>query len=181
MPNVIKAILVFILLVMVLFYVPTYDTYSKQEDLIRLNTRQAVTDFVDNVRYKGYITPKMYEDFQLKIGIADVIFDIDVEHQHKVYNPIYTDPADTNTFTGDYTVDYDSFYWDGISSKLYDVQLPIEDRTYKLEKGDYFKVTIENKSKLKSTILFGFLSNSIDESSPEIYVNYGGMILNEDY
>jgi len=166
-----------------MFYVPTYQNLEKQEDIAYLNTYQVVTDFVDNVRTKGYITPQMYEDFQQKLHVGDVLYNVEMVHKHKYYHPVYTDPSDPTTFTGKYVVDYDEYYWEQIKEQLYGKNAgPEEDRMYKLEEGDYFGVYVENKTKFKSTMLLEFLTGKIGDHDPVVIsVPYGGMVLNEDY
>lgn len=163
-----------------MFYLPTYQSYQKEEDLVYQVAKQAVTDFVDNVRTKGYITPQMYEDFQMELGIGTTLFRTEMVHEQKVYTPIYTD---TNTFTGQYTVDYDEYYWEQIQKFLFDETnvIPKKDRMYKLQQGDFFSVHIENMTKTKSTMLFDFLTGGAGGNDDAISIPYGGMVLNEDY
>lgn len=178
-PNAIKAIFSFILLVFVLFYLPTYGTYVKQKDLMYMNTKQATSDFVDNVRYKGYISDDMYEDFLFRISLSDILFNVEIEHHKKVYNPVLTDPTDPSTFTGDYKVSYDEYFTEEIKENLFS---ETGNNIYKMEKGDYIKVVVNNTTKLKSSIMFDFVTGSPgDDGISEIYVPYGGVILNEDY
>ena len=183
MPNPISTIGSMILLVFVMFYITTFESYQKQENLLYDNTYKAVTEFVDNVRFKGYITPEMYEDFEDKIDVSDTLFDIEIVHKHKVYNPIYTDPTNLNSFTGDYTVDYDEYYSGDIEDKLFnDTSVAYADRMYKMEKDDYFQIYIENKTRLKSKIIFDSLTGGkFDDDAVGISIPYGGMIHNEDY
>ena len=182
MPNpIIKIFAVFLAVLLLCFAV--YQSYQRQEDIAYENAKQAVHDFVDNVRMKGFITPKMYEDFQSKLSIGDILYDIEIVHEKKVYTPVYTDPANPATFTNEYVVDYDEFYWKQISSFLYGENLstPIEERMYKLTAGDFFKVHVENKTKTKATMLFNFLTGSLGGNDVSISITYGGMVLNEDY
>lgn len=166
-----------------MFYYPAYQTFEKEEDIAYLNTYQVVTEFVDNVRMKGYITPKMYEEFQQKLHIGDVLYDVEMVHKHKYYHPVYSDPSDPNTFTGEYVIEYDEYYWEQIKEQLFgDSTVPYEERMYRLEEGDYFGVHVKNKTKFKSTMLLDFLTGNIgDDNSERVSVPYGGMVLNEDY
>lgn len=183
MPNALSKVFVVILSVLVLYYVPTYQIYKKQEDLAYANTYQVVTEFVDNVRMKGFITPQMYDDFQAKLHVGDVLYDVQLVHQHKVYSPIYSDPSNANSFTGKYDVQYDEFYWEQIEPYLYGTASSpdYKERKYKLESGDFFEVYVENKTKFKSTMLFDFLTGGLGSDGVVISIPYGGMVLNEDY
>lgn len=184
MPNIVSKIVAIIFAIVVMLYVPTYQNYKKQEDLAYLTTYQAVTNFVDNVRMKGYITPGMYEDFQADLNVgSEVLYSVEMTHKHKLYTPVYTDPANINSFTGEYQVQYDDYYLEQIQEYLFnDGAVPYEERMYRLEKDDFFQVVVKNKTKFKSTMLFDFLTANIGESNPVvIYIPYGGMVQNEDY
>jgi hypothetical protein len=182
MPNIISKIFAVILAVVAMFYIPAYQIYKQEENFTYVNTYEAVTDFVDNVRMKGYITPKMYEDFQQKIHVGDVLFEVEMLHQHKIYSPVYTDPQDTTSFTGEYQVHYDEFYGKQIKDVLYgDSSTPMDERQYKLENGDFFQIYVENKTKFKSTMLFDFLTGGLGSDPVVISIPYGGMVLNEDW
>lgn len=184
MVNPISKLFAVILSVLVMFYFITYQNYKKQEDLTYINTYKVVTEFVDNVRMKGYITPSMYEDFELALHTGtDVLFNIELTHSQKVYSPIYTDPTDSNSFTGEYQVDYQEFYWEQIKQPLFlDESTPYEERIYKLQTGDYFEVYVENKTKFKSSMLLDFLTGSVgNDNDVLIPFPYGGMVLNQDW
>lgn len=165
-----------------MYFLPAYQIYKQEENFTYLNTYQTVTDFVDNVRMKGYITPQMYEDFQRKLHVGDVLFDVEIVHQHKIYSPVYTDPQDTTSFTGQYETQYDEYYWEQIKETLYNkTNVPVADRKYKLEYGDFISVYVENKTKFKSTMLFDFFTGGFGSDPVVISVPYGGMVLNEDW
>ncbi|MCP1161199.1 hypothetical protein [Bacillus infantis] len=184
MPNPISKVFAVILAVLLLFFVPVYQSYQKQDDLAYQVAYQAVTNFVDNVRTKGYITPQMYEDFQRDLSVGStILYKTEIVHEKKVYSPVYTDPTDPSTFTNEYQVDYDEFYWDQISPFLFDENssTPKKDRMYKLSAGDFFTVEIENMTKTKSTMLFDFLTGGLGGNDIVISIPYGGMVLNEDY
>lgn len=181
MPNALAKIVAIVLTVLIMYF-STYQIYKKERDLAYINTSQAVTEFVDNVRFKGYITPKMYEDFQSKLHSgSSVLFDVQIVHEQKVYVPEYTDPTDLNSFTGKYSVTYEEYHWEQIKKVLYE-GTPTEIRMYKLQADDYFEVYVENKTKFKSSMLLDFITFSIgDFNQVEIVYPYGGMVHNQDW
>lgn len=183
MPNALSKIFAVILMVVALYYIPLYQQYKKQEDLAYLNTYQATMEFADNVRMKGFISRQMYEDYMAKINIGEVLYNVEMTHKHRVYTPEYTDPTDLNTFTGNYLLQYDDFFETQILEHLYsEAALADPDRIYRLEKDDYFKIYVENKTKFKSTMLFDFLTANIsNHDGVVISIPYGGKVLNEDY
>lgn len=181
MPNVFSKMFALLLAVLVLYCVPTYQLYKKQEEIAYLNTHQVVTEFVDNVRTKGFITRDMYEQFLQKLNVGEVLYTVEMTHKHKIYVPVYTDPTNQNSFTGEYKTQYDEFYKEQIEKVLY-ADLNDTDVMYKLENGDYFKIYVENKTKFRSTMLFDFFTGGIaNDNDVVVSVPYGGMVLNEDY
>ncbi|MEK3977449.1 hypothetical protein MKZ20_22040 [Psychrobacillus sp. FSL K6-2684] len=183
MPDSFTKLLSYFIALLLLFCVPTYYIFKNEENLQKLKAEQAVTDFVDNVRTKGYITPKMYEDFQQELELGFILFRTEIKHEKKVYTPIYTDPTNPATFTGEYVVDYDEYYWEQIKDFLFDESNPIpkNERMYKLSKDDFFSVYVENMSKTKATMMFDFFTLGIGGNDVVISIPYGGMVLNEDY
>ncbi len=183
MPNAISKLFAVLLLVVAVIFVPVYQSYQRQDDLAYQVAYQAVTDFVDNVRTKGYITPKMVEDFEGRIELESYLYKADFVHQKKVYTPVYTDPTNPASFTGEYTVDYDEYFNEQIMQVLYgDTDpTPIEDRRYYLSIGDFFSVHIENQTRTRTSMLLGFLTGGFGGDGIEIVIPYGGMVLNEDY
>ncbi len=184
MPNTISKFIASLIALGVLFLFPTYQNYKSQERLANLNADIVVHDFVDNVRMKGFITAAMIEEFQQKLYLGDVLYDIEMVHKHKIYTPVYTNTSDLNSYTGEYTVDYDEFYDTQILDYLYgnNGSPSGSNKMYKLEKDDYFSVYVVNKTKFKSTMLFDFITfNASSDNSEVISIPYGGMVLNEDY
>lgn len=81
----------------------------------------------------------------------------------------------------DYIIDYRTYY----SSTILDVLFPDPpidesvDRNYRLEKGDYFAVTVYNTNKTMATRIQEMLYNK-SLSELKIYVRYGGMVKDEN-
>jgi hypothetical protein len=147
-------------------YFVGYQNYKKLEDLAYIQVNTATVNFVDSVRHTG----------------SEVLYEIEMEHYQKTYNPVYTNPADKNTFTGEYTVDYEGYYKDQIADVLFNnTTLPIDERQYKLQKDDLFSVTVTNKTKFKSTMMLNILTFGYAGEEKVIYFPYGGAVLNEDW
>jgi len=175
-----------VLLIVLLLYVwPTSESFERQDDISYLTAFKAVTIFVDSVRDKGYITPIMYNDFVKQLNLTGNEFDIQLEHNHKRYNPVYIDPANQGTFQNTFNVDFEGFYTNQIMPILFPVNSVApktdESRKYKLSVSDYFTVKIMNKNKTNAGIIRDFLNGSSSSSNTRIYIPYGGIVTNEDY
>lgn len=173
------------LAVLLLYIWPTSEAFERQDDISYLVAFNSVTSFVDSVRNKGYITPKMYNDFTTELSLTGNLYDIEIEHKHKRYNPVYIDPANPNTFQDSFNVDYEAFYEKQILSVIFPANSTAgktdDSRKYKLTEGDYFSVKIQNTNKTNAGRLREFLNGGFSPSNLRIYIPYGGMVTNEDY
>lgn len=167
-----------------LFY-PLYQQAERQDNLSQTVVHKAVTEFVDAARTKGYITPKMYLEFSQNLGATGNVFDVKMEHLHKKYNPDYADPADPNSFKNSFKDYYDGHYTEEIMEVLFpDNSAETEDsdlRRYKMGAGDFFTVKVRNENRTMATIIFDFLTAGNTGDNSKIVMNYGGMVINEDW
>ncbi|GKS12950.1 hypothetical protein YDYSY3_39500 [Paenibacillus chitinolyticus] len=183
--NYFGKIFVVIVAALLLFIWPVSEVFERQDDIAHLTAYKAVTTFVDAVRNKGYISPQMYNDFVLELSKTGNVYDIELEHQHKRYNPVYSDPANPGTFQNTFKVDYEAFYRNQIMPILFPSDSTAaktdESRKYKFTEGDYFAVVVKNKNKTNAGQMRDFLNGGISSDNTRIYIPYGGMVTNEDY
>ncbi len=184
MSSMVSKFVAVLLAAALLFVYPAAEAYQKQDDLSRLIVYNAVTQFVDAVRNKGYVTPVMYQDFLNEIQATGHDFDVQMEHLHKKYTPVYTDAADPSTFQHEIDVAYEGYYTSDVMSVLYPETAGTkdsEDRKYKMNTGDFFKVVVRNMDRTAGTIMMDFVSGTASGDAPVLAYPYGGMVLNEDY
>ncbi|MFD1736219.1 hypothetical protein ACFSCX_06530 [Bacillus salitolerans] len=182
--NTLQKMFAFIIAVLLLYIVPSLFSYLNQDELSEKISYPAVTTFVDSVRNKGYVSPQMYNEFVDEINHGTYVYDVQLLHQSKVYNPVYTDPTNPLTFQGTYNVDYEEYYTKQILEVLFpNNTLPDDDpsRLYKMHVGDFFKVVIKNKNRTNATVVKDFLTFGMTGDPTVIYIPYGGMIHNEDH
>lgn len=184
MENIFSKVVAVLIAIVLLFIYPLYQQSIKQDNLSQLIVQGAVTELVDAVRTKGYISPSMYLEFNEKIGSTGNQFDIQMEHLHKKYNPDYADPANPNSFRNNFETYYDGHYTEEIMNVLFPNNLdPLnsERRLYKLTEGDFFKIKAVNTNRTMATVIGDILTASNTGNNAKILVPYGGMVLNEDY
>ena len=173
-----------VLIAILLLYVfPISAAFDNQDDVSELIALREVTAFVDAVRDKGYISPAMYTEFEQALQATGNTFDIQMEHGHKRYDPVYSDPARPETFLGKYEVHYDTFYSSQILPVLFTDSAVTKDdpgRRYNLQEGDTFMVTVKNTNRTSGTILHDALNNA-SSPSEKIFIPYGGIVRNEDH
>lgn len=141
-------------------------------------TRAATQDFVNKVRNKGYVDNRDYSDFINKINSTSYTFDVEMEHYNKTYEPLYGDPNNFYTFTGNFEVIYEGYYTNEILEIIYDTSYPEHDprRRYNMKEGDLFNVRIYSEKRSVGSIIKGVLTREVKDV---IAYRYGGMIRNE--
>lgn len=181
--NAIEKVFAILLAVCLLFLFPLSHTYEQEDEISYLVAFQAVTEFVDSVRDKGYITPRMYNEFEDRLSATGNSYDIQMQHARKRYTPVYQDPANPSTFQNRIEVHDEVWYQSQIMQIIFpDNSLAMDqlERRYELHTGDLFKVTIENQNATQAGVFRSFLTQQEDSSS-RILIPYGGMVRNEDY
>ncbi|WP_110931529.1 hypothetical protein [Paenibacillus bouchesdurhonensis] len=197
MEGSLSKIMAIFIAVALLFGYPLYQQAQRQDELSQMVVHNAVTEFVDAVRTKGYITPRMYLELNRKLGATGNQYDIQMEHLHKRYNPVYFDPANPATFEGSFDIYFNGHYTEEIMAALFPNNtepLDSRKRIYPVSTGDaaatrpdpmvagdFFRVKVRNVNRTMAVILQDFFTNGNTGSNTKVYVTYGGMIINEDY
>lgn len=148
--SIIFAVIISLLL---MFLFPMIDTWEMQDNLSYVVVYAAVTDFVDTIRNTGYITQDAYDAFTSKIYATGNTYSISLEHRE--FNEDLK--AYLNTYTNEILDEID------------------ENDVYKLDKYDYFYVTVKNTNRTQATVLSDFLATNVGDNF-KIGVSYGGIV-----
>lgn len=154
--SIIFAVIISLLL---MFLFPMIDTWEMQDNLAYVVVYSAVTDFVDTVRNTGYISEDTYEAFLSKIYATGNTYSVSLEH--RAFN------QDIHAYLNTYTNEILDAIADDGDENTEDV--------YKLNKYDYFYVTVKNTNRTQATVLSDFLSSSAGDNF-KIGVSYGGVV-----
>ncbi|MHA0855269.1 hypothetical protein [Paenibacillus sp. CMAA1364] len=161
---------------------PVSSALNKQDDVSEVIVLHSITQFVDSVRDKGYITPTMYTVFEEQMALTGNSYDIQMVHRHKRYDPVYNDDG---VFQDEFNVHYEEFFNADIHKRIFpnDSNEPVDsaDRVYTFTMGDLFDVTVKNTNRTLGTLMNDFLTAGIHNPNERIVIPYGGMVLNEDY
>lgn len=165
------------LAVAILFVYPIINMYEQQDISNRQYVMTETAKFVDSIRNIGYITPNMYREYSQSLSATNNLYKIEMEHSHRVYDPVFDDPTDITT----YHDDYNTYFMGYFSDEILDVLFPEsggEGGKYYMSEGDYILVKISNSSKTIATKAKELIF-SVNLPSEVIYVRYGGMVKNE--
>ncbi|MDO4282024.1 MAG: LamG-like jellyroll fold domain-containing protein [Clostridia bacterium] len=77
-----------LLSVIIFFVLPVYMTFEKKDDIAYSLALKITTNFVEDVRAKGYMTLEMYDDYISKLAVTGNTYDVMMEHVSKKYYPV---------------------------------------------------------------------------------------------
>ena len=112
MEGMLQRVVSIIVAVVIFFILPVYVAYEKRDDISYALALKMTTDFVENVKSKGYISSDMYSDYIKKLAVTENSYDIYLEHTAKKYNPViysYTDDLKTVRAKFDYNLYKDEY------------------------------------------------------------------------
>lgn len=179
MGDSLSKIVAIIIAVFLLFIYPISNMFERQDDITRIFVLAETSKLVDSVRNLGYITPNMYMEFRNNLAATNNIYDIQMEHRSKRYDPVYDDPTIPSTFKDTFNINYVTYFTDDIMLGLFP-DPPNIAGLYTFSKGDYFMVKVRNKNKTIATRIHEMLYATF-LSTEKIVIKYGGMIKDEDY
>lgn len=164
-------IIAILISVLVLFIAPVLYLAQKQDAIVQNYVTRETIAFVDAVKNNGYLTKDMYDTYIQKLADTDNLYDIFMEHGHKIINPVY---SDADIFQNDISIYYSSSYEDDILDKLYETGI------YQLQQEDYLSVQVMNRNKTLAAKLQQIIYAS-EVPEEQILVHYGGIIRDENY
>lgn len=154
---VISAILVTLLIVLL----PLVNILERQDNIAYNVVLTLTTNFIDDVRSKGFIDKELYYKYIEKIANTGNIYDISIEAHKKI---LFASDDSNSKFEED-TIIYNKH---DVEKKLND------DGIYEFEIGDEFYIKIVNTNIPSSSIIYRFLAKTNEYKV--ININYGGVI-----
>jgi len=147
-----------LLSIVLLFIVPSYLSYERQEDIIYHLAITHVDQLSEKVREIGYLDQAMLNQFLDAMNATGYMYDIEFEHLAKRFSD----------HGGTIEVYYDGTYTEGI----YEV-LSRGDR-YACHVGDFFFIKVVNTTPTKTAQLRRLLG--IRSSGTSIHIKSGGIV-----
>lgn len=169
MPNPLSALAALVLGLILMLGYPTLNNFERLDDVSQLIVESKTTNIVDSARALGYITKSMYEKYARELSATGNIYDIELEHYHTEYFPVYDD---YDAFTGNYEP-VEMYISNEEIMRVIDTN-----GIYYFSKGDTFNMKVKNINKTHATLFEERLYNWTFDSS-KIFCNYGGMVRNE--
>lgn len=145
MDNTLGVILAFLLSVVIFFIFPIYIAYEKKDDLAYATATKYVSDFVEDVKIKGYISADMYEKLKDRLRTTGNTYDIFLEHKANKIYPVEKKDKDGNVIGYDYKEVKEIYTEKQILPVIYDID----------KDGDYTpKVYVDDSGKVTPLTLY---------------------------
>ncbi len=167
-----------IVVIVLLIIFPVMHTMEKQDDLVQIQLMNEVNLFLHDVKTKGHITRSDYEQLNAKLAQLGNYFEVKIEHQKRVFAPVYEDPLDAASFSGKISTVYDLITNQEFVEKLYSASNSTA--AYYFNQGDFITVSVRSMLRSKYDRVRDFiLLNSTD--TPSFFVRLSGMVAHEAY
>lgn len=150
-----------------MFIFPLITMADRTDDISQLTVEIATTEFVDNIRTSGKITPNEYNKFLINIGSTGNTYNVEIEAKILDENP--KRQAIINNKTTENL--YYSVYNSQIESVLENNQ------SYYLKEGDIITISAKNTNQTIAQQLKNFFYTVIGKDIYTIASSHGGMVI----
>lgn len=151
-----------------MFVFPLMTMSDRTDDVSQLAVETATTDFVDEVRTTGKITPDKYSKFIESIGSTGNTYNVEMQVQVLDENPGKKTTQTTKDKIGE------NVYYSVYTTQIQDVLN--SNNTYKLKEGDIFSVNVKNTNQTLAQQLKNFFYTVVGNDTYTIAASHGGMV-----
>ncbi len=167
-----------VIIIVLLIVFPLMHSLEKQDDLIQIELMNQVDIFLSDIKARGKLTRADYEQFGTKLAGLGNHFEVNIEHHRRLYTPVYGDPLEPASFTGDIDAVYDLVPNKDIVNQLYS---PTNvDATYYFQRGDFVTVSVSSTLKSKHDKIRDLIL-LLQTETPSFYLRLSGMVAHEAY
>lgn len=152
-----------------MFIFPLITMADRTDDVSQLTVEIATTEFVDEIRTTGKITPNAYSRFLTNIGSTGNAYNVEMEVRVLDENPKRKNIQNNTTGTRENV--YYSVYNSQIETALE------ANRTYYLKEGDIITVSAKNSNQTIAQQLNNFFYKVIGKDIYTIASSHSGMIV----
>ena len=168
MSDTLITVIAIALAAVLMFVFPLMTMSDRTDDVSQLAVETTTTDFVDEVRTTGKITPDKYNKFIENIGSTGNTYNVEMQVQVLDENPgkktltLQSDKIGENAYYSVYT------------SKIEEVLN--NNKNYNLKEGDMFSVSVKNTNQTLAQQLKNFFYTVVGNDTYTIAASHGGMV-----
>lgn len=168
MSDTLVTVIAIALAAVLMFIFPLMTMSDRTDDVAQLTVETATTEFVDEIRTTGKITPDKYSKFLENIGSTGNTYNVEMEVKVKDENPGKKTTQTESDKIGENV--YYSVYTSQIEAVLENNQ------TYKLKEGDIVSVSVKNTNQTLSQQLKNFFYTVVGNDTYTIAASHGGIV-----
>ena len=151
-----------------MFVFPVMTMADRTDDVSQLTVQTETTEFVDEIRTTGKITPQRYEQFVEAINSTGNLYDIEIEIKVLDDNPGKKSVQVQRDKLGE------NYYYEVFNSQVME-KIDAND-PYLLKEGDIVAVKVKNTSQTLSQQFKNFFYTVIGNDTYTIAADHGGIV-----
>ncbi len=172
MPESFMTVSLIVLVGIVMFVFPLMTMADRADDVSQLTVETATTDFADEIRSTGKITPEEYNSFVQTINSTGNLYDVEIQVMVLDENPGKKTVQVEREKIGE------NVYYSVYTSQILDVIAPETGtpKPYKLKEGDRISVKVKNTSQTLAQQLKNFFYTVIGNDTYTIAAQSAGIV-----
>lgn len=170
MDDILTSVIGIGLAVVIMFIFPLMTISDITDDISQLTVEVATTEFVDDIRQMGKITPDMYHHFIENIGSTGNTYNVEIEVR------VLDENASREQTRRNSALQQKNVYYSIYTSQIVDDVIIEQDRNYYLKEGDIVTVSVKNTNQTISQQLKNFFYTVIGKGTYIIAASHGGMV-----
>ncbi|MBD8923291.1 hypothetical protein EGR52_07745 [bacterium] len=168
MSDTLITVIAIVLAAVLMFVFPLMTMSDRTDDVSQLAVETATTDFVDEVRTTGKITPDKYSKFIENIGSTGNTYNVEMQVQVLDENPGKKTTQSRKDKIGE------NVYYSVYTSQIEDILN--SNKNYNLKEGDLFSVNVKNTNQTLAQQLKNFFYTVVGNDTYTIAASHGGMV-----
>ena len=168
MSDTLITVIAIALAAVLMFVFPLMTMSDRTDDVSQLAVETATTDFVDEVRTTGKITPDKYSKFIENIGSTGNTYNVEMQVQVLDENPGKKTTQSQKDKIGE------NVYYSVYTSQIEDILN--SNKNYNLKEGDLFSVNVKNTNQTLAQQLKNFFYTLVGNDTYTIAASHGGMV-----
>ena len=168
MSDTLITVIAIALAAVLMFVFPLMTISDRTDDVSQLAVETATTDFVDEVRTTGKITPDKYSKFIENIGSTGNTYNVEMQVQVLDENPGKKTTQSQKDKIGE------NVYYSVYTSQIEDILN--SNKNYNLKEGDLFSVNVKNTNQTLAQQLKNFFYTVVGNDTYTIAASHGGMV-----
>ena len=168
MSDTLITVIAIVLAAVLMFVFPLMTMSDRTDDVSQLAVETATTDFVDEVRTTGKITPDKYSKFIENIGSTGNTYNVEMQVQVLDEHPGKKTTQTTQDKIGE------NVYYSVYTSQIEDILN--SNKNYNLKEGDLFSVNVKNTNQTLAQQLKNFFYTVVGNDTYTIAASHGGMV-----